>query len=267
MNYPQQDDRLWLSPEAKPRIKADKDVPGSKDVPSNLSKHLNDKVAINDGYKVTIRRSQTVSCGMRHDIKCIRGRCASRGSGKKNETNTGLSQVESEICHFFVPIYFDTTVGLFFFKQHCHPVFAHCGHPKTNREHMRLGASDIPDNVRAVAEQMLGKNCPNPVVQLLLSVMSGDRITQDSMSKMRRAVLVSKHDSNSDESTADTLLKMLKEKEKEGVVFCYMTGSYDEALGKVRVRKGAYLRKCAFAFLRLYNTIPPCPNMSIFSSF
>ena len=116
---------------------------------------------------------------------------------------------------------------------------------------MKVGASDLPDDVKKYAEKMLGKNCPTSVVQLLLSVMGADRITSNSMSKMRRAVLISKHKNQTGESTAEILLRMLEE--MPGVTYCYMTGSYDEALNKVRVRKGKihcdvvkpHMRTCA----------------------
>ncbi len=83
---------------------------------------------------------------------------------------------------------------------------------------------------------MLAKNCSTAVVNLLLSVVSGNRLSSDSIKKMRRAVLISKHrNHDSTESTADTLIRMLEE--IEGMYYCYITGSYDEALDLVRVRK------------------------------
>lgn len=123
---------------------------------------------------------------------------------------------------------------------------------------MKLGADSIPDHIRQLADELLGKNCPTSIVNLLISVCTGKTVTADAISRMRRAVLISKHgNSSNEESTADTLIRMLEE--KEGTTYCYMTGSYDEALNKVRVRKGMLI-SCfsAYAFMRICVCVCVC---------
>ena len=82
---------------------------------------------------------------------------------------------------------------------------------------------------------MLKKNCPTSVVDLLMKILTNNHLSSDSLKSMRRAVLISKHKNDNDESTALTLLRLLEE--KEGTNYYYMTGSYSESLKLVRLRK------------------------------
>ena len=213
----------------------------NKKILSNLGEYLNRHVAMPNGFKLVVRKSRKVSCGFYFEVKCARGRAASHGSGSKSNTHTRLSQTEDEVCCFFLPVYYDTKVNLFFVKQHCYPMFQHDGHSKVDRNHMKNGKSVIPEETREIAEGLLGKHCSPAVVQLLLNVMHGDKITSDSIAKMRSAVHISKFRGKQDESAADTLLNILKN--EDGLTYCYITGSYDEAMERVRVRKGMLLKE------------------------
>ena len=236
-----------------PTIKATGDNGLEKTIRGNIATYLNNNVVRNDGYVVTVGNTQKISCGKRMDIVCTQARKASVGSGTKNQTQTSLSQTEEANCSVTWPVYYDEEKRLLFLKRHCTFNFEHSGHLHLEREHMKVGASEIPDDIKEFADKMLGKNCPNSVVQLLLSVMGTDRITTDAMNRMRRAVLITKHKNDAGESTAETLLKMLDN--MEGVSYCYMTASYDDALGKVRVRKGIdqyVIRMCVCVFTYIH---------------
>ena len=71
--------------------------------------------------------------------------------------------------------------------------------------------------------------------------------------------MITKHrNTDKDESTAETLLRMLDE--KEGKSYDYITGTYDEALDLVRVRKGENTTFIICNQLVLscsYNNVPP----------
>lgn len=253
-----------MSRDVRPRIF---DEDGSTISQSNIGEYINRHVTLDQGYKVLVRRYRATNqkkltktnANATIGLRCWRGRKSESTKGaNKTESNTKLSQEDDDVCDWFIPAYYDAEDDVVYFKQHCNACFEHKGHPHIKREHMKLGASDIPEETRKTAESLLGKNCPPSVVQLLLSVLSGDRITQDAIAQMRRAVLISKHDQKTGESTADSLLNLLEA--KPGTTYCYMTGSYDEALGKVRVRKGtcvsiyisAYLHFCVFTHLRIF---------------
>ena len=218
-----------------PRVPVCPDHPEIRETPSTLNRVLNNHVTT-DGYRVTTLRTQKRNFGWRCIIGCVRNQISRQGRGIKNVTHTSLTQ-EDKKCQFHFPIFYDNSSSLYYVSKNCNHCLVHSGHLPTNREHMRHGVSTIPQEVREVAEQLLGKGCPNSIVNLLLSVMSEDRITPDAMSKMRRAILITKHgNTDKNESTAETLLRMLDE--KEGTSYDYMTGTYDEALDLVRVRKG-----------------------------
>lgn len=144
---------------------------------------MNRHVAIPHGYKLVVRRQRAVAIGFSMEIKCTRGRVASVGTGSKSETHTCLSQKEDGVCSFCVPVYYDKSVNLFFFKRHCWPIFDHAGHSKIHRDHMKHGKSVIPEETKEIAEKLLGKHCPTAVIQLLLTVMNGDKISRDSLAK------------------------------------------------------------------------------------
>ena len=202
-----------------------KDPDGQASI-SNLAEYLNRHVAIPNGYKLVVRRKDKRPHGFYMEVKCTRGRAAKVGSGSKSKTHTHLSQAGDEVCCFFLPVYYDENVKLFFFKQHCWPIFDHVGHSKIHPDHMTHGKSVIPPETMKIAEDLLGKHCSPKVVQLLLTIMSGERISRDSMAKMRSAVHMSKFREKKNESTADTLLNILKN--NKSITYCYLTASYDE---------------------------------------
>jgi hypothetical protein len=101
---------------------------------------------------------------------------------------------------------------------------------------MKLGQSAIPEDLRRIAEEMLGKHCPSSVVKLLINVVSGESLTSK---KTRGAVMLRKFSDgtkNSEDTTAQQLLNYVKN--KPGMVYAYMTASFDAAMGLVRVSKG-----------------------------
>jgi len=245
---------LWFGPEACNYLsKTDPENNTGKAVPATISAELN-KEATRWGFRLTTRSRRKTNYGFKSLARCTRDRCAdvSRGLTTTNCRKTHLSQEEEETCGWVFPIHYCNTNKLFFVRKHCNTNFVHHGHVPIDPEHMRHGKKDIPPDVREIAEQMLGKGCPNSIINLLVSVCAGKKITPDAIKQMRRAVLISKFgNNNSDESTAETLIRNLDE--DESIHYHYLTGSYDQALGQVRVRKCEclLLRICANFVLNL----------------
>jgi len=214
-----------------------------------LIDYINKQCAFDGGFKVTIGVTSKMSTGIHLYVKCRHFRKASLGKRSKNQTHTTLSQEADECCNDWVlHVYYCTQHNHYYVKQHSACIFTHKGHLPVERQYMKLGQADIDKDVKKVAEQLLGKNAPPKVVQLLLNVMSGDTISDNAMKKMRSAVVVSSLSKEPGDSVADTLLKMLEK--REDVLYCYMTGFYNEARNKIRVRKGVYFRFCIFSYLR-----------------
>lgn len=233
-----QDFLLWL-PSSVTKNDDDKTIgtkTNSVSIHSNLISFINDNHALDTGFQVTVGKVTNVKEGLHIVLRCRRWKKANCGTGSKQQTHTILSQEMDGGCGWLIHVYYHSAIKHYFVKKHSHCVFTHHGHLPIEREHMQLGQSSIPDDIKKIAEDLLGKNAPPKVVQLLLDVMGSDRISANAMSKMRSAVVVSSQNKGSTGSTADTLLKMLEE--KEGTMYCYMTAYYNEALRKIRVRKG-----------------------------
>ena len=125
------------------------------------------------------------------------------------------------------------------YKRHCGVNFQHTNHLPVRSEHMKLGQSAIPEDLRQIAEEMLGKHCPSSVVKLLINVVSGESITSKAVHNLRGAVMLRKFSDstkNSEDTTAQQLLNYVKN--KPGMSYAYMTASFNAALGLVRVSKG-----------------------------
>ena len=73
---------------------------------------------------------------------------------------------------------------------------------------MKLGKSAIPEDIRQIAEDMLGKHCPPSVVKLLINVMSGESITTKAVQNLRGAVMLKKF-SDSTKNSEDTTAQQL----------------------------------------------------------
>ena len=89
----------------------------------------------------------------------------------------------------------------------------HNYHPPVDRDHMSLGKKAISEEHFKTAEEMLKKNAPTSVVDLMLKVVLSSHVTKDSINSLRRAVLVLKHKNVKGESTDATLLCNLEEQE------------------------------------------------------
>ena len=168
-----------------------------------------------------------MSMGTSHLLKCHRHQRAKKGRGTKNETRNSLPQKSSETCSFYVPTFYDNTHDCMFVRKNSGCNFEHNGHLPVQREHMKLGKTALTTEHLDLAEKMMGQNTPTSIVDVMLSILSGNRISEDALQKIRRGVLLAKHGNTGNESTAQVLLRMLEN--KDGVIFCYMTASYSEA--------------------------------------
>ena len=74
------------------------------------------------------------------------------------------------------------------------------------------------------------------VVNQMLDCLSGYQLSGDAIKSLQREVLIDKHGLKKGDTPAQNLIKMLQN--TEGIhYYYYITGSYDDAQSKVRVRK------------------------------
>ena len=140
-----------MSRDVRPRIF---DEDGSTISQSNIGEYINRHVTLDQGYKVLVRRYRATNqkkltktnANATIGLRCWRGRKSESTKGaNKTESNTKLSQEDDDVCDWFIPAYYDAEDDVVYFKQHCNACFEHNGHPHIKREHMKLGASDIPE--------------------------------------------------------------------------------------------------------------------------
>ena len=84
-----------------------------------------------------------------------------------------------------------------------------------------------------VASKLLERNFPTSIAQLFLDLQGGSKILVNSVAKLRQTVLMRKHSSQHNESTAETLTRVISDDPNVSFVCC--AGSYDEANQLVKV--------------------------------
>ena len=94
---------------------------------------------------------------------------------------------------------------------------------------------DIPADTLSMVGKLFENHCPLPMANLFMELLGGGKLSRKSISKLRETVLIRRYDSNLNESTAETLIRLLNEDESITHLSC--AGSYDQAQQLVRVRK------------------------------
>ena len=178
--------------------------------------------------------------------KCIRLRCkkhsrlSKSSRGEIQSSHTGCAANHGELCKFELQVYYNSSLRRFFIRENSGSNFLHSKHPPVKREFRRTGTNAVPADQLEKAVELLEKNCPTDMVNLVLQVLGNNKLTKGSMDYLRRSVLITKHGNDNSESTGSTMLRLLEEK---GAAFCYFTGSYSEATKKVRVYKHSKKKK------------------------
>jgi hypothetical protein len=95
------------------------------------------------------------------------------------------------------------------------------------------GKRNVGKDVLKDADELLKLNVPNGVVREFIKIKSGHSLSEESIKKMKQTVVVNEHGVK--ESSADKLLRMLKEDDK--IEYIAYFGSLSEAEQTVRIRK------------------------------
>ena len=93
----------------------------------------------------------------------------------------------------------------------------------------------MPTDKLELIRNLFEKYCPIAMPQQFLELSGGVKFLYKSVTKLREMVLVGKHTVISDESDAETSIRLLSEDNTTSCVSC--TGSYDEATKLERVRR------------------------------
>ena len=159
--------------------------------------------------------------------------CFPKRYHKKTPNTKGAKKVE-HCCKFCIPIYYCSKVKRWYFRKNSGAHFTHNDHGPTPRKLTRVGARNVPKADLDFAIDLLNKNMPKAMVNLVLNIKGGNKMSQGALDYLRRSVLMKQHGTKDGDSTATRLLRMLDDK---GATYRYITGSYSEATKLVRIKK------------------------------
>jgi len=204
---------------------------------SNLSNYINNKSCFDEGYTLSIAKSDPTKDGRKVRLMC-KGlhevSTVSRGTKRKKTPNTKGAKKVEHCCKFCIPIYYCSKVKRWYFRKNSGAHFTHNDHGPTPRKLTRVGARNVPKADLDFAIDLLNKNMPKAMVNLVLNIKGGNRMSQGALDYLRRSVLMKQHGTKDGDSTATRLLRMLDDK---GATYRFISGSYSEATKLVRIKK------------------------------
>ena len=216
-----QDERLWFS-------SAVVCAPSN-----NLSETVNQCTAFANGYYTILHKYHAT----RWHLKCFRGSCIrqkSRTSGQQYQSKR--PENKHTTCKFYIPVQYCTEHNLFFLRKNGGCNFTHNGHLVQERELMKMGIKQIPDDIRNDAEEMLSRHVPTAIVAQVVKIRSKNYLTNDALKHLRRIALSEKV--NSTKSAAELTLDILRQ--EKGCNYSYIIGSLDHAKSLITIRKGSW---------------------------
>lgn len=204
---------------------------------SNLSNYINNKSCFDEGYTLSIAKSDPTKDGRKVRLMC-KGlhevSTVSRGTKRKKTPNTKGAKKVEHCCKFCIPIYYCSKVKRWYFRKNSGAHFTHNDHGPTPRKLTRVGARNVPKADLDFAIDLLNKNMPKAMVNLVLNIKGGNKMSQGALDYLRRSVLMKQHGTKDGDSTATRLLRMLDDK---GATYRFISGSYSEATKLVRIKK------------------------------
>ena len=244
------DKRYYLPREVVPSSKKTNPKGGADIiVPTNLPAFFNNASCFDRGYTLRANGSRPSNRGGRSSeskgpptFSIYRLHCKNHFRTGKGSVAKKYKQGEScaptcndEKCGFSIAAYFEHATNRFFVRENSGRNFSHNGHSAMPREYSDASLGNIPRSTLDTAMKLIEKNVPSSMINTVLDVMDKNTLSRKSLDHLRSTVLNRKHGRDSKESTGTTLMRLLKE--KEGCDFVYMTGSYDQAMKRVRLHK------------------------------
>ena len=249
------DPRLYLPLHLVPTEKKEIER-GGKDicVPMNLPCYRNKQPCTAEGYtlisngsKGTGRRTEKVSAYYTYTLRCQHFGRVARGSRSKKykEGESAAPLLIDEKCRFSVTAYFESSTKRFFIRANGGRNFVHTGHSPVEREVSNAPLSNISRPTLDTVKKLLEANVPTNMINSLLEVMENQTLSAISLKHLRKLVLHKKHGIQPKESTGTTIIKLLEK--NSGCEFVYMTGSFNQAMKKVRLHKRFRTKNASFA--------------------
>ena len=161
------------------------------------------------------------------------------------ERKSAFLIVEQRCGKLSLTAYFESSTKRFFIRANGGRNFVHTGHSPVEREVSNAPLSNISRPTLDTVKKLLEANVPTNMINSLLEVMENQTLSAPSLTHLQKLVLQNKHDIQPKESTGTTLIKLLEN--KPGCEFVYMTGSFNQAMKKVRLHKRFRTKNASFA--------------------
>ena len=137
-------------------------------------------------------------------------------------------------CYFRV-------MSRFYLHRSCSHDFMHYGHLKRHENEAKLSLRNTDDGHLTLVSEMLAHHCPVTLANQFLQFLTGGRLITNSTKSLRSCVLVRNPGTMPEETTAETLLRILKS--NDDAERASYTASCNEVLDLVKVRKERKKRK------------------------
>ena len=165
---------------------------------ANLAKYLNDTSCIENGFTIMsngLRASDAKFANdtHKHYMYMIRwysvGRIGRKNTNKKQKHETKGANTCSEKCNFELPVFHNVVTGRLYVCANVGGNFQHSGHNFVPREHTKDSCNNIPRPSLDLAINLIERNVPNSIVNVIFDVQSGRLLTSDSLKQLRNVVL------------------------------------------------------------------------------
>ena len=126
----------------------------------------------------------------------------------KNQKKKSVNNV-SETCKFELPVYHDVSTGRLCVRANSGRNLLHTGHSSAPREYTNDSLANIPRPALKLAIDLLEKNVPTNMINIILEVQAGRSLSSGSLKQLRNVVLEKKHQKGEDESAASCLKRIM----------------------------------------------------------
>ena len=198
-------------------------------------KFVNNESCAHNGYYVVSGINSENMKRSSGTVTCWRYKPSTKSRSKGVASLSAGPKDKHEKCNFSVTFHLDKAMGRWFVKKNAGHDFTHNGHLPKLQRHQALGSHIVPKKNRDIVELLLETRCPTQIAVEYLNITTNLNLSAIAIKKLRRTVLLRKHQNDGESSTAEVLVKMLEE--RDDMHYVMYTGNYDEASRKVRVRK------------------------------
>lgn len=166
---------------------------------------------------------------------------ANSSKATTSSTSSSRPQDKNHECGFKIVGGYDKEHDQWYIRKNAGHCLVHNDHLPVDIDKMEQGKRNVKKEVLKDAEELLLRNVPKSVVQELIQLKTGHKLTSASIAKIKQTMVVDRFKNGENESNAETMIRMMEE--DPDIEFCAYYGTYSEAEKLVRVRKQSRTKK------------------------